>query len=734
MKKINLFEAFSWIWSQHRALENIWFIVNSVWISDWYIDAIIAYGVEYLWLKWKKIDRIETINFLKWFSLSRDSKKPLKTFGWINDEKISILEQVIKKFWNLDIRHIEWKYLLDKEIDLFTYSFPCFKEWTLVLTKEWYKDIKDINVWEKVLTHTNKYQKVIKKFVTNNKNWIYKLKIQWSLETFVTEEHPYYIREMKREYSKITQKMDRTFSKPLWKNVKDLKNWDFIGFNIQEIFTKTDKELKFYRFIWRLLADWWWWKYSCWPDTNSTSNRIVLCCNKNNWEDKDIEKLLKWLYNYSKVEERTTYKFHIVNKELLEYLEDFWKYSHWKFVANHIFWLPKKYLEQFLLWYIDWDWTDKWWYFRVSSVSKKLILWMQQIAHKVYWTPTSIYYTKRKPTHIIEWRVCNQRDTYELDIKKEKRKQDNWIKIDWYIWMPLKKKEFINETNTVYNIEVENDNSYTANNCIVHNCQDISQQWKKAGFSKEAEKQSRSGLLWEIERILQEIKNLDKDKLPKVLMMENVKAILNKEFKSDLDWWIEELKNLWYESTKPFIVNSSDVWSPQNRSRVFMVSKLCRDTPCGCPEFPEQKIDISTPWGWKKVKLLDILQKDDNREKLDKSKYSWFKILPNKKVNSVKKAILEWYTTFNSENYVYYKNWLAPTITASGAQSRIKFFWENDEILFLNSLEHLLLQNFPKSFYNKLKKLDFTDTKIKFLAWNSINVKVLEKIFAFYLK
>jgi DNA (cytosine-5)-methyltransferase 1 len=382
-KKINLFEAFSGIWSQHRALENIWFIVNSVWISDWYIDAIIAYGIEYLWIKWKKIDRIETINFLKWFSLSRDSKKPLKTFGWINDEKLSILEQVIKKFWNLDIRHIEWKDLLDKEIDLFTYSFPC---------------------------------------------------------------------------------------------------------------------------------------------------------------------------------------------------------------------------------------------------------------------------------------------------------------------------------------------------------QDISQQGKKAGFTKW--KKSRSGLLWEIERILQEIKNLDKDKLPKVLMMENVKAILNKEFKSDLDWWIEELKNLWYESTKPFIVNSSDVWSPQNRSRVFMISKLKEEVK----EFPEQKIDISTPWGWKKAKLVDILQKDDNREILNKSKYSWFKILPNKKENSVKKAILEWYTTFNSENYVYYKDWLAPTITASGAQSRIKFFWENNEVYFLNALEHLLLQWFNKNFYNKLKKLDFTETKIKFLAWNSINVKVLEKIFAFYLK
>jgi len=376
MKKINLFEAFSWIWSQHRALENIWFKVKSVWISDWYIDAIIAYWVEYLWIKWKKIDRTETINFLKWFSLSRDSKKPLKTFWWINEEKLSILEQVIKKFWNLDIRHIEWKDLLDKEIDLFTYSFPC---------------------------------------------------------------------------------------------------------------------------------------------------------------------------------------------------------------------------------------------------------------------------------------------------------------------------------------------------------QDISQQWKKAGFSKW--QKSRSWLLWEIERILQEIKELDKSKLPKVLMMENVKAILNREFSEDLNWWIEELEKLWYKSTKPFIVNSSDVWSPQNRSRVFMVSKLDENID----EFPEQKLE-------KKAKLWDILQKDENREKLNKSKYSWFKILENKKENSVKKAILEWYTTFNSENYVYYKNWLAPTITASWAQSRIKFFWENDEVLFLNSLEHLLLQNFPKSFYNKLKKLDFTDTKIKFLAWNSINVAVLEKIFSFYLK
>ncbi|MCD5380518.1 DNA cytosine methyltransferase, partial [Candidatus Gracilibacteria bacterium] len=124
-KKINLFEAFSGIGSQHRALENIGFEVTSVGISDWYIDAIIAYGVEYLGIKGKKIDKNKTIEFLRNYSLSRDSKKPLKSFAGYSEEQLSILEQVIQKFGNLDINHIHGQDLVDKDIDLFTYSFPC---------------------------------------------------------------------------------------------------------------------------------------------------------------------------------------------------------------------------------------------------------------------------------------------------------------------------------------------------------------------------------------------------------------------------------------------------------------------------------------------------------------------------------------------------------------------------------------------------------------------------------
>ena len=37
------------------------------------------------------------------------------------------------------------------------------------------------------------------------------------------------------------------------------------------------------------------------------------------------------------------------------------------------------------------------------------------------------------------------------------------------VWNQVKRVDSINTKDTVYNIEVENDNSYTVNNCIVHN-------------------------------------------------------------------------------------------------------------------------------------------------------------------------------------------------------------------------------------------------------------------------
>ncbi len=97
-------------------------------------------------------------------------------------------------------------------------------------------------------------------------------------------------------------------------------------------------------------------------------------------------------------------------------------------------------------------------------------------------------------------------------------------------------------------------------------CQDLS----NAGLGKGMEKGSgtRSGLLWEVERLLTETKEL-----PQILLMENVKQVIGQNNIKDFAKWIEFLDGLGYNS-KWQVLNAKDFGVPQNRERCFMVSVL----------------------------------------------------------------------------------------------------------------------------------------------------------------
>ena len=97
-------------------------------------------------------------------------------------------------------------------------------------------------------------------------------------------------------------------------------------------------------------------------------------------------------------------------------------------------------------------------------------------------------------------------------------------------------------------------------------CQDLS----SAGLSKGMEKGSgtRSGLLWEIERILDEC-----DHLPQILVMENVPEVIGTKNAKSFSEWFMKLDSLGYTSWYK-VINAKDYEMPQNRERCFMVSAL----------------------------------------------------------------------------------------------------------------------------------------------------------------
>lgn len=182
------------------------------------------------------------------------------------------------------------------------------------------------------------------------------------------------------------------------------------------------------------------------------------------------------------------------------------------------------------------------------------------------------------------------------------------MKVD--IWVPFKSREDFGK-DIVYDIEVDTDHSFTANNVIVHNCTDISLAGHQKGFSKESG--TRSSLLWECEKIFRKVK-------PKYLLMENVKNLVSKKFMPYFQEWLKVLENMGYKNYWQ-ILNAKDFGVPQNRERVFCVSILGDHEPY---EFPQPK--------QLNIRLKDVLEKEvDEKYYLSEQIQQRFKLMSNGK-------------------------------------------------------------------------------------------------------
>ena len=97
-------------------------------------------------------------------------------------------------------------------------------------------------------------------------------------------------------------------------------------------------------------------------------------------------------------------------------------------------------------------------------------------------------------------------------------------------------------------------------------CQDLSVAGKQRGMTKGSG--TRSGLLWEVERLLKET-----EYLPQVLLMENVPQVISDANIKDFQLWQDFLASKGY-SNYVEILNAKDYGVAQNRERCFMVSIL----------------------------------------------------------------------------------------------------------------------------------------------------------------
>ena len=186
---------------------------------------------------------------------------------------------------------------------------------------------------------------------------------------------------------------------------------------------------------------------------------------------------------------------------------------------------------------------------------------------------------------------------------------------------------------TAEDLGIVDTDQYTYICCYSFPCQDLSLAGKGKGMAKGDN--TRSGLLWEVERLLNEC-----TELPQILLMENVTQVHGKNNKEHFDQWIEFLESKGYSNYWKDL-NSKDYGIPQSRNRCYMVSILGNYTY----SFP-------TPIPLEKT-LGDILDENvDNRYFLTEEKCH---------------KIARWNAQQNPFEKVNGMESISPTLTARGA-------------------------------------------------------------------
>ena len=433
-------------------------------LGDDHAYPMLAYGTLKPKAAWKMYAKSQSVDFDLANEVSGQIEKYEAAIKHANEDDkddINILDYIDKQFH--DVYKESEKYLgviSDWKIH------PCLTENALILTTDGYKKINEVNIGDQVLSHTGKFNKVLNT-MSRLSNEYYEFTVG-GITTEVTGNHPVYV--ITNTVSNNGSILGR--SEPYWKPISELTRNDLIGFsNIHE-----PSEIPIYQNVQTDNKEFWWIVGRYLGDGYLTeSNRIYSPIRRINisCHIKEIDEITKKL-------DAIQIKYHIANTKgnscevafygqyIWKFLKQFGQYAHGKFLPHFVYLLPDNLLKSLVDGYMSADgyFSEK--QCTYVTVSEQLAYGMQLCVQKAY--KVNCLLTFRKPAegcingkHFIRRKAF--RGTYSYNPIKKQRN----VYIGDHAWSHFKAKK-IDQQVKVYNLEVENDQSYTANNIMFHNC------------------------------------------------------------------------------------------------------------------------------------------------------------------------------------------------------------------------------------------------------------------------
>ena len=395
--------------------------------------------------------------------------------------------------------------------DMLCGGTPCFTEGQMVLAESGYKPIEEIQVGEMVMTHKGRLKKVLR---TGHKiAHVGTLEVVGHQGFVCTPNHPF-LSINRRKEGRVT-----IYGKPEWVSAEKMPGQQWCSLINYEETSIEVRSAKFANDIEKalLLAGMYVGDGYTRRFKGANKKNVMLCLN-----DKKLDFFKKAFPDCGAcvTKDRTAYKVAISDTDLAEWLvENFGELSHNKTIPSWLLGHPNR--DMFTLGYQITDGYIKGNMTQFSTVSKALAFGSCDLMNSLGYA-TSVTKIDVEPTKEIEGRTVNQSDWYQVRAWRESRKSR--IFDEEYLLRLAQHYDPLPIPQVVYNIEVEEDNSYILEGAIVHNCQAFSVAGQRK--SLDDERGNLSLTFCEIADAIDYVRFV-RGKRPAIVFWENVPGVLN---------------------------------------------------------------------------------------------------------------------------------------------------------------------------------------------------------------
>jgi DNA (cytosine-5)-methyltransferase 1 len=468
---------------------------------------------------------------------------------------------------------------MGRPVGLLWASPDCFPAGTMILTQKGFAPIESLCVDDLVLTHKGHWRRVTCTMKTVKDTLIVRGQGHYGLE--VSAEHPFLSRAAKNAWRNNTTVKE--WSTPSWVKADELKKGSYWATPVSADPLATPpvegRSLPFSEGFWwlvgRYLADGWS------RIREGTGSELVICCGKAK-ADVTRERLnfcppaggracdneLRW----GERETRTEIQFTASHKGMVQWLRDhFGHLAQNKRLPGWALGLDENSRRAILDGYFAGDGWESGNIVEVGSVSKALILGMRLLAESLGRRAT-LYFQAGRPTTIEGRAVTNVRDAYKVRWRKQLLRQQTTAD-DKHSWSAIRDVAPGRQGVDVYNLSVEEDESYIAEGVVVHNCTHFSKA--KGGAPKRNAK--IRDLAWAVVKWAREAR-------PRVIILENVEEfvtwgplsergeIVKGREGETFRQWLRQLRRLGYR-VRHRELRACDYGAPTIRKRFFLIAR-----------------------------------------------------------------------------------------------------------------------------------------------------------------